>query len=912
MKDPNQNKVTVWLKTHNRCLALVLAAFLVLPGIATAQNNASEPDDEAPAGEDGVKYVDEIVVTGTASNYRNSVLGKRGADGIVDMLDTDELGRLPDKNIGETLNRIPGVTMLLEKGEGRFVQIRGVSPRLNNVTINGMQLGSVDTDEGGRAAPLDLVGGEMLGGVQVVKTPTSDMDGTGIGGTLNLTTKQPFDYTENFTALVTARVGDEGIDNISIPGANAKETPWAADATFAGKTQDEKWGWIVGGAYANRKTPLLGIFQDEWRPVTFDPNPAVTGDEQTILLAGAAKNNVTIVGRERTNINAMLEFRPTDTSRYFIRSFSANWQELQFRNRYNHGLSDQLIAVTGENSGTISGNRIQVDLRSEPTEKDLFSVAVGGENIIGPWTVDYTGQFNDNKVSEPNDRWEFRTGSNTVGPDDFVVESNHLVTVTSNGANPQDPALQNFRRARFEEKRSDEETTIAALNLQRDLSSSFNSVDSVSVKFGVKWTDTDRNRDDSRSRYDSGSVGWNAASDPSLNGGAFTNPVPIADRPNLWLELSGLSDFFAANSNDPTLFEFNADATFTDQFQDDFKLNERVIAGYVMGNVDFGTMSLIGGIRVEDTDVSSSAFTMVDDGTALTAVPISAGGSYTNVLPSLILTAELPHEVVFRAGFSTAIGRPEFDALAPRSSLSVEDSPTLGTVGTLSIGNPNLEARESNNYDLSLEWYFDEGSLLSIAVFYKDISNEIIGAPTERLNNFTFQGVTYDQFEINTTINADSSKVSGVELTFVDVFEFLPTPFDGLGFAGALTFLDSEFEIERNGVKETLPMFEQADSSISLTGFYQKGRYDFSVTFNRNDHFLTDLGPVREFDLDQGAFERIDARFQYSVNDNMKLFLEGINLNDEPTTEIQAGDVSQNTEYEFSGRTIFIGATASF
>ncbi len=341
-------------------------------------------------------------------------------------------------------------------------------------------------------------------------------------------------------------------------------------------------------------------------------------------------------------------------------------------------------------------------------------------------------------------------------------------------------------------------------------------------------------------------------------------------------------------------------------------MNERVVAGYVMGKVDFGTMSLIGGVRVEDTDVSSSAFTMVDDGTDLTAVPISAGGSYTNVLPSLIFTAELPHEMVFRAGFSTAIGRPEFDALAPRSSLSVEDSPTLGTVGTLSIGNPNLEARESNNYDLSLEWYFDEGSLLSIALFYKDISNEIIGAPTERLNNYTFQGVTYDQFEINTTINADSSKVSGVELTFVDVFEFLPAPFDGLGFAGALTFLDSEFEIERNGVTETLPMFEQADSSVSLTGFYQKGRYDFSVTFNRNDNFLTDLGPVREFDLDQGAFERIDARFQYSVSDNMKLFLEGINLNDEPTTEIQAGDVSQNTEYEFSGRTIFIGATASF
>ncbi len=879
------------------------AVFCMLPLAVFAQENTDESsENDAP--------LEEIVVTGTASNYKNSVLGKRSADGIVDMLDTDELGRLPDKNIGETLNRIPGVSMLLEKGEGRFVQIRGVSPRLNNVTINGMQLGSVDSDEGGRAAPLDLVGGEMLGGVQVSKTPTSDMDGTGIGGTLNLTTKQPFDYEDDFVALVTARVGDEGISSIST--IDAIETPWSADATLVGKSADGKLGWIVGGAYSNRKTPLLGIFQDEWRPVTLDPDPAVAGDEETILLAGAAKNNVTIVGRERLNVNAMLEYRPNDTSRYFIRSFSANWEELQFRNRYNHGLSDSLIALDGSGNGTLSGNRVQVDLRSEPTEKDLFSVAIGGENVFDLWTVDYTVQFNDNKVSEPNNRWEFRTGGSTVGPDDFVIESNHLVTITSNGADPQDPALQGFRRVRFEEKRSDEDTAIGAVNFRRDLSESFGNADSAYVKFGAKWSETDRDRNDSRIRYDVGDVPWTAATDPSLNGGGFTNPVPIAGRPNLWLDFNGLSAFFAANRDDPDFFDLNENDTFVQDFQDDFTLTERVLAAYVMGKIEFGTTSWIAGVRVEDTDVSASAFTLVDDGSGLRADPINDGGSYTNVLPSLIFTAELPHDVVFRAGYSEAIGRPDFDALAPRSSLDIEDDPVIGTIGTLSIGNPNLEARESSNYDLSLEWYFDEGSLLAVSVFYKDIGNEIIGAPTQRFTDFTFQGVTYDQFEIDTTINAQSSEIKGVELTFVDVFEFLPAPFDGLGFAGALTYLDSEIDIERNGVVETLPLFEQADSSISLTAFYQKGPYDVSVTFNRNDNFLTDLGPTREFDLDQGAFERIDARVQYSVNDKLKLFLEGTNLNDEPTTEFQGGIESQNTEYEFSGRTIFIGATSSF
>ena len=115
---------------------------------------------------------DSVVVRGTARNVASAIAGKRAADGVVDVFNADEIGRLPDKNIGETLNRIPGVSMLLEKGEGRFIQIRGVSPRLNNVTINGLSLGNGETEGGGRLVPLDVVGGELLSGVQVLKTPT--------------------------------------------------------------------------------------------------------------------------------------------------------------------------------------------------------------------------------------------------------------------------------------------------------------------------------------------------------------------------------------------------------------------------------------------------------------------------------------------------------------------------------------------------------------------------------------------------------------------------------------------------------------------------------------------------------------------------------------------------------------------
>ncbi len=852
--------------------------------------------------------LDKITVRGTALNFANSVNGKRAADNIVDRFDVDEIGRYPDKNIGETLNRIPGVSMLLEKGEGRFVQIRGISPRLNNVTINGVAIGSGETDDGGRLTPLDVIGGELLSSVEVSKTRTPDMDGQGIGGTLDITTKQPFDYPEDFVLLVNGRAGIESIDNIE--PVDTKETPWTADLTAAGKTADQRFGWLAGASFSNRKTPLLGAFQDDWRPVTFDPDESITGDEQVINLPENVKNNVTVVSRERLNLNGAFEFRPNAASRYYLRTFYTEWDELQLRNRFEQGLSDNLTELIDDSSGVISGNRVQVNQRSEPTEKELLSAVIGGENFIGNWTADYLLQRNDNDIDEPNTFWEFRSGSRTFGPDTFSITDDGLVTISSAGPDRQDPGFQTFRRVRFQEKRSQENTWIGQLNLRRDLALDF--ADESYLKFGGKWTRTERDTGFSRTRFDLGSQAWTLAFDPNFNLGGFTNPVPIQSQPNLWIDMPALNAFFEANRDNPDFFKFNEEDTFRNEFQSDFKLRERVFGAYAMGKLAIDRWSVIGGLRIETTNVSSSAFTIVEQNDVLRADPIAAGGKYTNILPTVLATFGVTDDVLIRAGWTRAVGRPEFDQLAPRSSLLIEDDPTVGTVGTLSIGNPDLEARESDNLDLSLEWYFDEGSLFSVALFYKDIAKEIVPAPEQRFENFEFQGQVFDRFEIATTINAQAAEVKGIEINFIDKFEFLPAPFDGLGFAGSVTFLDSEIDIERNGEVETLPLLEQADSSISLTLYYQKNRWDLAVTYTRNDNFLTDFGPTRELDLDQGAFGRIDARVQYNLTDNLKLFVEGINLNNEPTTEFQGGIGRQNTEFEFTGRTFFSGLAARF
>ena len=165
---------------------------------------------------------------------------------------------------------------------------------------------------------------------------------------------------------------------------------------------------------------------------------------------------------------------------------------------------------------------------------------------------------------------------------------------------------------------------------------------------------------------------------------------------------------------------------------------------------------------------------------------------------------------------------------------------------------------------------------------------------------------------ISTTENGESSDLTGVELAAQTQFSFLPAPFDGFGAAGTISFIDAEVEIERNGIVEKLPLPGQAETTYNASLFYQNDRFDAALSYAYNDSFLTDIGGNRDVDLDQGEFGRWDMRLAYSFHDRLRLFLEGVNLNDEPTSEFQGGVKRQNTEFEYVGRTFYLGASIGF
>ena len=874
--------------------ALLLTSSLVFVAMASAQT--------APEADTDEEYkLEKVTVEGSLLSRQRGIEDKRDAMQIIEALGADELGQLPDKNVGESLNRLAGVSMLVEKGEGRYVQIRGINPSLNNVTINGANLGSPETEGGGRNTPLDIIAGGVLGSVQVIKAPTPDMDAQGIGGTVNVDTKSPFDRPDDFYGYLTARYGFEEID----PHDNAYggEAPYAIDGTVSGKAMDDKFGWLLGASWSDREYIAPGYYADDWASYEADPATGSVGGSAPQNV----KNNYYVIGRERLNVNGTVEFRPDNNSKYFARAFYASWDEFQHRNRYEQNFDSDIVFDT-PTSGTVGENRIAANIRLEDAEKEVLTFAAGGENLLGDFTLNYEVIANRNEINEPYSYWEWRSGRD-FGPGTFTISGDGVVDITPDAGTPdrQDPSLLPFRRARFQDSDMTEDGVTGQIDLRWDMD------EATWFKTGAKARQTDRSWDFQRTRYDGGELDLDLGTSPSFTNGAFTNCFEKGCAPNIFMDVDAMDAFLADPAN-AAYFEFNDSDTFVQDYSSDYDLTETVLAGYVMGVRQIGALELIGGVRVEATDVDSEGY-LLEDGEAQR---ISDGGDYVTVLPSVLANYNVTDALKLRGSITRALGRPDFDAIAPRASYSEE----LGIAG-LSIGNPDLEARVSWNYDASIEWYPNDLTLLSAAVFYKDISDDLVGLSERYTTQDGINGALASrglagavdttgltELNISTTVNAGSSELKGLELIAQTQFDpVLPDALDGIGISASATFLDGETVV--NG--QTLPLLNQAEQTYSVTAFYQNHGFDASISYAFNDSFLTDVNLADpSVNLDQGEFGRWDASISYEIRDGFKVFAEAVNINNEPTSEFQGGDERQRTEWEYVGSSIYLGFNLGF
>ena len=254
---------------------LLAGAAVVGLCMATSGHARATPLQDTTSGP--AADADEIVVTGQRAQQQRAIVAKRDAIGIVDVATADEVGRLPDRNVAEVVERLPGVGVTYDQGEGRYVSIRGVPSTLNNYTLNGIEIGNPDGTT--RALPLDVVSGQLLRQVEIAKVKTADMDGQGIGGTVNLVTQTAFDYQDAFALSLNAQAGYQELN---------KKVPVRGDASIAKRFgADEQFGIVLGGSYSYRDFDSEGFYPDNWKPVVGRARRASRQHQIHALLAGA-------------------------------------------------------------------------------------------------------------------------------------------------------------------------------------------------------------------------------------------------------------------------------------------------------------------------------------------------------------------------------------------------------------------------------------------------------------------------------------------------------------------------------------------------------------------------------------------------------------------------------------------------
>ena len=895
-------------------LALTLSssfAMLCIAQVAHAQTAlaAADTTSDAPAPADqGGGNDKDIVVTGQRAQQQRSIEAKRQAIGVIDVAAADEMGRLPDRNVAEVVEHLPGVGVSYDQGEGRYVSIRGVPSNLNGYTLDGLELGSPDGQT--RRLPLDIVSGQLLNRVEVAKVKTADMDGQGIGGTINLVTKTAFDFEKSFNLAANLQAGYQTLNH---------KVPVQGDLSVAKRFgADEQFGIMLGASYSDRDFASYGFYPDDWEKV----NGAARGGMPTNI-----KYTEYQLDRRRLGATASFDWRPSDKQSFYVRGVYSKFIENEIRPRYRldfataslmgldangnitspnfkldpDGLSGTVIGKATSADGTVAGSGPErhEDLRLDYKAKSVFTLMAGGSSELGRLKLDYVGSHTRNEVLDQYPLWQFRCNPGTVNFDfsNTIYTAKPVAECTPN-------QLQ-FRQYDYFHQKGVETVWQGKFDATYDLGKgSF-------LKLGAKYRDSDRGFDEND---DTWTRGGNAATRFTLGQFGLSGPdevvYPDGSRPNDGylnspiIDPGKIQDFTDKNLGGP-LFVKSVAASLENDVLDDFTVTERVYAGYAMANLKLGPVTITPGVRFEHTTLHIVGFQLEND---TTVAPAERRSHYDDWLPTLIVRIEPSNNTVFRFAYSRSIGRPEFSLLSPGGTITADVSDEGIRTADVSYGNPDLKPYRADNLDATAEWYFAKGGLLSVGAFAKFIKDPIF-TKSILLNNADFNGQHYDFVGISQPLNADKGDIVGIEAQYQQQFTFLPGLLSGLGIQLTGTLTDSNLRLP-SGRTSVFP--EQSNYLYGATLFYQKGVIEASVSYHNTGKALISAGDTLIDDQWNNDLRRLDFKASFRLMKDIKIYFVGQNLTDEPTRQYQAGNTDWIIQNERYGRTFYGGISARF
>jgi len=836
---------------------LFLAVSLTLSAVAVP-GLAAEGAPSPSAATD----LDRIEVRPQAESQARAVELKRDAQAILDAVASDSMGDYPDKNVAESLQRLPGVSVTRDQGEGRYVVIRGLDANLNSVTIDGIAMGT--PEDSSRSAPLDVIPSDSTERLKVIKSPTPDMPGDSIGGAIQVESVSAFDRDGRSL---------RGSVEASHQELSGKTSPKAAinySDIFNGT-----FGIAAGINYQDRE------FQSDNTEVEYDEFDGANPDD---LAATEIQRRKYYIERTRTGANLNLDWHPDADNRYYFRSLYSKFEDAETRQNTVFGLGDGDISANGDGTYTVSdlpADAISKRVRYRTKTEDTLAASLGGENRLSAATVDYKVGYTKTR-ERVNDEKEARFEYAGDDIDTVRVGQDHRIPTldfSDNGWESNDDF--EFNRFVVSPKQVDDKEHSAQVNLRFD-------ADNASYKFGVlgRWRDRTVNSDEQELRRG-----------PDVDIGPWTVPAPEHRGGTLGESLSSaaMRSYWAQHGGEFSARPQDVGANGVSLYSEDYQASEDVFAAYAMGTWDIDALRIIAGVRLENTQFRATGndVDVAGDGRSFTVSPTRASSSYTSVLPGLHLRYDAGDDWVLRLAGTKTISRPSFGDIAPRVMVNRGDE-------EVDLGNPELDPYKSTNIDFSAEKYIGDGGIVSLGLFHKSIDDYIV-------QTFSNDDPAYPGFDVTRVINGDKARVYGAEFNWQQQLDFLPEGWNGLLVGVSATWLDTDFDPgleDRAGDDFTLPRASKNLYSAHLG--YEKFGFSARVAAVYRSAYLDTIGDSKAFDIYVAPNTQLDFSMEYQISDAFSVYFEAQNLLDEPL-ELYQGVRSRTLQNEEYGRTYALG-----
>ena len=906
-----------------------------LAGLAIAASAQVSAQQAAPAPEE----MEEVVVSGIRASMRNSLEVKRASIQVVDAISAEDVGDFPDKNIGEAIQRVPGVQINRQDGEGRGVSIRGADPSLIRVELNGVSALSL-TVGGGRDVDFRDLPVEFLSRVEVVKTPTAEMTEGGIG-TVRVFTRKPLDSPEGYLAGsvqgVYSDLADSYDPKIALIGSKV-----FLDGTL---------GVSLSGQFEQRHINSNNARTTGWlRRAPTPTGPGSTPGRGTDVNADGTLDWIPDIPRyimdrretTRTAFNGVVQWKPSENFEIYLDStYSRGLEKVSsmfMQLTATAGLIDYANSTVGADNTVdhlevTSSAAFPMDLAfrniNGALEREQYNAILGSQWTSGAWT--FGGRVNYARGEVQND--EKNSTATIFGVPRAIIDytgSEGAPNFSFPGLDPTNGALVNQLAAVFNPRNNDQKETGANFNVEFKPEAEW----ITSIKGGVEqrklqmesllFSRTVQLSSRTPTPTSTGATTFVAVPQSVIAGiidaNSGVNSVPFFDTGDLGFPI-GIK--YWNDNRDPTYeatiaasglavdpyggVNTNPDTAGTFQnLLDTWSVEEKTLAGYLQAAFKFDNslvpISALVGVRYFDTNTVSSGYNRVKvTGSEATFPTATREGGYNDWLPSLNVRFDFSDKFVGRVTAGDVMARPNPSQMAFRRTLDTAVSRTG------SQGNPDLLPFQARQYDLGFEYYLSDLSYLSAGYFRTEIARFII--------NQTFQeDVNNDglPFTITRPVNGtDKVTIDGFEVGGQFAFDFLPGAWKNFGIMANATFSnDKGFKGVNQLTQEILPFPGVSELSYNASLYYETEKFSVRTAYNWRESWLitaSGRGNLPEFNDDYGT---LDASASWNVTPHFTAFVDAVNLLDEQ--RIEYNNPFRRIGNETFGKRMFLGVRAKF